>query len=261
MLTNFLLFELSEDHLLMVMHASMVTACMDELAKYAAFFKVELSDASDEYVLFGIAGPNKNQAIATEPETTQSITVADIRSPIQSNRQLIIVTAQQAQSLWKQLISTYTATGTEYWQLLDILSGLGWVQAETADMFIPQMLNLQAIEGISFKKGCYTGQEVVARMKYLGKLKRRMYLATSPVSDDTPAPGTPCYIPGKEQSIGNVVTAVNGSSQYLLLVLTDEAAQAKELMIGTKGTDDTEHPSTNKTINFEPLPYSLEEID
>ncbi|MEZ5483003.1 MAG: tRNA-modifying protein YgfZ [Porticoccaceae bacterium] len=61
------------------------------------------------------------------------------------------------------------------WQLQMIQLGLGQVVEATFEMFIPQMLNLQAAGAISFKKGCYTGQEVVARMKYLGKLKRRMY--------------------------------------------------------------------------------------
>ncbi|HBT58772.1 MAG TPA: folate-binding protein YgfZ, partial [Pseudomonas sp.] len=61
------------------------------------------------------------------------------------------------------------------WQLQRIRSGVGQVSDETREHFIPQMLNLQQLGGVSFRKGCYTGQEIVARMQYLGKLKRRMY--------------------------------------------------------------------------------------
>src|SRR5690606_34278298 len=67
-----------------------------------------------------------------------------------------------------------------HWELQEILAGVGEVVSATREEFIPQMLNLQSLGGISFKKGCYTGQEIVARMQYLGTLKKRMYLAQSP---------------------------------------------------------------------------------
>jgi folate-binding protein YgfZ len=121
---------------------------------------------------------------------------------------------------------------------------------ETSDVFIPQMLNLQALEAISFKKGCYTGQEVVARMKYLGKLKRKMYRATIR-GGELPIPGTACYLPGQEQSIGNVVKAVHADkeSYELLLVITDAAAQANQLIFG--------HGDI-QSIQYQPLPYDAD---
>ncbi len=77
------------------------------------------------------------------------------------------------------------------WLLGQVRAGIGQVFGATRELFIPQMINLQAVGGVSFKKGCYTGQEIVARMQYLGRLKRRLYrLALD--ADEVPAPAPGC---------------------------------------------------------------------
>lgn len=244
-LTNFYLLSPGDDKLCLVMDRALVTPSIEELAKYAAFFKVELTDASTQLVVMGLSGPN--------PDCPPDVCCY----PIAGNRHLIIAAENQAPSLWDQLSTTHTATGTEYWRLLDINSGLGLLQAATAGMFIPQMLNFQAIEGISFTKGCYTGQEVIARMKYLGKLKRRMYLVSIAATHRQPNPGDPCYLPGQKQSVGNVVTTASADHDnlHLLLVLTDEAAQTEQLVIG-----DIENTSDSAlyTLTILPLPYAID---
>ena len=141
--------------------------------------------------------------------------------------------------------------GTELWQLQDIHAGLGLLEKETSALFVPQMLNMQAIGGVSFKKGCYTGQEVVARMKYLGKLKRRMYRLSTHTMP-LPAPGTPCYLAHQEQSIGSIVQASNVDDNHveLLAVLTKEASTSDSLIIG----DGQPHRITKQQ-----LPYNIEQ--
>jgi tRNA-modifying protein YgfZ len=240
-LTSFLLHELNEQQLLMIMDHSLVELTIQELSKYAAFFKVELNDASEQYSLMGLSG---------ELSASHEQTIAAISNyQLGDGRRLLIASSDQAQNLWLQLSQDLTPVGTEFWVLQDIRAGLGTLQTETSGMFIPQMLNLQAIDGISFKKGCYTGQEVVARMKYLGKLKRRMYRVTMN-SSELPAPGTACHLPEQKQSIGNVVIAAkaNEYSQELLLVLTEAAAQSETLIIGQ---------NNHQTIIQQPLPYEI----
>ncbi|MNR25142.1 tRNA-modifying protein YgfZ [compost metagenome] len=102
----------------------------------------------------------------------------------------------------------------------------------TRELFIPQMLNLQAIGGVSFKKGCYTGQEIVARMQYLGKLKRRLYRVQLDASK-LPEPGTQLFSPSHNSAIGEVVMAANAENHIeLLAVLQAEAAEGGDIHVG-----------------------------
>jgi folate-binding Fe-S cluster repair protein YgfZ len=95
------------------------------------------------------------------------------------------------------------------------------------------MINLQAVDGVSFKKGCYTGQEIVARMQYLGKLKRRQYrLALD--QQAIPAPGAEIFSPTHGSSVGEVVIAAsNGTGCELLAVLSAEAVEDDNLHLGS----------------------------
>ncbi len=243
MLTNFILCQLDENQLVMLMNRSLVQPSVGELSKFAAFFKTELVNNTDQYQCIGVSGPNA--------ETLASSVSATHKHSYSDGRQLLVVPTETAQAAWEQLASAATPTGTELWLLEDIRAGLGLLQAETSTMFIPQMLNLQAIGGISFKKGCYTGQEVVARMKYLGKLKRRMYRLTTKTMA-LPTPGTPCYLADQKQSIGNIVQAANadGGHMEILVVLTDEASSSDTLIIGE---------GQPKAVEKQSMPYELDQ--
>ena len=102
--------------------------------------------------------------------------------------------AERAASLRQQLAAQLPEGELNQWLLGQVRAGLGQVMPETRELFIPQMLNLQAVGGVSFKKGCYTGQEIVARMQYLGKLKRRLYRLALP-GDTLPVPALRCSLP------------------------------------------------------------------
>lgn len=119
----------------------------------------------------------------------------------------------------------------------------------TRELFIPQMLNLQAVGGVSFKKGCYTGQEIVARMQYLGKLKRRLYRLQL-AAGELPEPGTPLFSPTHGSAIGEVVLAARaGQNIELLAVLQAEAAESGDIHLGA-----LEGPS----LQLLDLPYELD---
>ena len=119
------------------------------------------------------------------------------------------------------------------WLLGQIRAGIGQVMGPTRELFIPQMINLQAVDGVSFKKGCYTGQEIVARMQYLGKLKRRQYrLALD--QQAIPAPGAEIFSPTHGSSVGEVVIAAGtGTGCELLAVLSAEAVEDGNLHLGS----------------------------
>lgn len=235
-LVNFQLHEIDDQKLLVVMHHSLVISMKDELSKYAAFFKVQLVDVSDAYIFFGIAS---NYAITKDKAPFSCSTFH-----YNDGRILAVCTLEQAESQWLELKGSSSPIGTDSWRLLDIQSGLALLQEETSGIFIPQMLNLDYLNAISFKKGCYTGQEIVARMKYLGTLKRRMYRVA--ITDAASlCTGMPCCFPGTEQSVGSVISAAYaGNDTYqLLLVLTDDAANKTQLTIGSGNIKEIEYLS------------------
>lgn len=240
MLADFYLYRVSEHRYVLQLHRSLVAQTLEHLKKYAVFFKATLSDATEQYSLLGLWNCLKNFK-------NNDLQHSALRN-LDDGRQILLIDAVTTEISWQTLSNQATPVGTEFWQLLDIQAGLGHIQSDTTDLFIPQMLNLQSVDAISFKKGCYTGQEVVARMKYLGKLKRHMYWITIPHRDSLPGPGAPCYLADSAQSIGNVVTAVrNGENDELLVVLTDEAISSAHLVID----------GVRSEITKNDLPYSI----
>lgn len=137
--------------------------------------------------------------------------------------------------LWRTLATRCRPVGAGGWQLIDILGGLPVVTAATQDHFVAQMLNLDVLGGISFNKGCYTGQEVVARLHYLGQLKRRMFLLYANEVDQAAA-GTPIHLAaGDTQAVGEIVSVQPHPQRgyALLAVLQLAQAQSVGLRIGS----------------------------
>ncbi|MEO8937049.1 MAG: folate-binding protein [Burkholderiaceae bacterium] len=142
------------------------------------------------------------------------------------------------------------AVDSGFWRWLDVRAGLPWIVAATQDRFVPQMLNLEALGGVDFKKGCFPGQEVVARSQYLGKLKRRTALASAPAIDVVPAPGSDVWRPGDGEPCGLVVNAERGPDGGIAMLI--------ELPLASFGAADLHAGSTDgPPLTTEALPYVL----
>ena len=129
---------------------------------------------------------------------------------LDSARVLIVVEHERGHALTEALTAKLPPLSTDLWDWTNIRAGIPYITPATQDQFVPQMANLDLINGVSFTKGCYPGQEIVARMHYLGKLKQRMYLAAVP-DDELPQPGDKLYSPDTgEQATGMIVNAVRG---------------------------------------------------
>ena len=141
--------------------------------------------------------------------------------------------AEQASAVSATLAASLPEGSLNDWLLGQVRAGIGQVMGPTRELFIPQMINLQAVDGVSFKKGCYTGQEIVARMQYLGKLKRRQYrLALD--QQAIPAPGAEIFSPTHGSSVGEVVIAAStGEGCELLAVLSADAVNDDNLHLGS----------------------------
>ena len=212
-ITTFLLIK-TGDTFLMVLPEELLESVKKRLQMYILRSDVTLTDSSDQLCLIGLCYP----ATQTEPlfATTQNDLISVNLSATQ-NRQLVIAETDKAIALWSDRLGNqgFQPENSDQWRYLDILAGMPWLTTETSEEFIPQMLNLDILGGISFNKGCYTGQEIVARTHYLGKTKRAMFLAEC----DTPSTPLPNSIiiddgTGTEHAVGSVLLAQRSHAEH-----------------------------------------------
>lgn len=228
---------LQGDGILLAMATELLEPQLADLKKYAVFSKSKLTDESAAWVRFGLNdGDNALRSLGLDlPAQTDSLVRANelIAIRVSTGRAELWVPAEHAGNVRSQLASQLAEADLNGWLLGQIRAGIGQVMPQTRELFIPQMLNLQAVGGVSFKKGCYTGQEIVARMQYLGKLKRRLY-RLSLSADALPEPGTPLFAPSHTSAIGEVVIAARSENTIeLLAVLQAEAAESGDVHLGS----------------------------
>lgn len=241
------------DGVLMAMASGLLEPQLADLKKYAVFSKSRLTDESAAWVRFGLENADSTLAALglDLPSDTDSVARHEslIAVRVSPGRAELWAPADQTDSLTARLTAQLTESNLDQWLLGQIRAGIGQVMPATRELFIPQMLNLQAVGGVSFKKGCYTGQEIVARMQYLGKLKRRLYRLELDASE-LPEPGTALFTAGHGSSIGEVVIAAHAQSNIeLLAVVQAETAQGGSLHLGSQ-----EGPS----LQWLDLPYELD---
>jgi len=258
MLAAFRIFQRGDTFYLRLPRA-ILEPTLKRLRMYVLRSKVTLEDASDTLVSIGFSGPEAHKRLGEILEKvpgTPNVLVENnglmiIRLPDPLPRFEIHGEADPVIGLWRRLSRQATPVGMDCWSWLDIQAGIPEILPATVEAFVPQMVNLEALDGISFKKGCYPGQEVVARMHYLGKLKRRMYRAH--VSTDTvPSPGDNLYSPTEtDQSVGKVVEAQsnpNGGVDLLAVI-----------QITTADSGDVRLAATEDAVRLEiqDLPYTV----
>lgn len=227
-LANFLLWQKDDDYL-MQLPASLCASIQKRLSLYVLRAKVQLTNATDALIRIGIAGKN---AAALIEEITESRFHSDQHLSVihnekvsvlclSKNRMELITLPENAPVIWEHLIKYARPVGVSCWNWLDIQSGIPVILPETQEAFLPQMINLDAIGGVSFKKGCYPGQEIVARTQYLGKLKRRMFLAHISTTESIKAGDELYSIDMNDQSSGRIVNAAsspNGGFDVLAVI-------------------------------------------
>lgn len=181
-LANFRLLQRDGAYVILV-SADLLETLLKRLRMYVLRSKVELHDLGAELSCCGLAGPHATavleaQGITPPQAERDSVTQAGITVMRVGNERFIaLAEAKTLQKVWLAAQEQgCRAAGFHAWQLLEINAGVPWIGAATSETFTPQMVNYEVIGGVSFNKGCYTGQEVVARTHYLGKAKRRMHL-------------------------------------------------------------------------------------
>ena len=179
MLASFVVCRSGAD-LLLACHASVLPATLKRLSMFVLRAKVKLSDASQELALLGLVGPSAHRWLgASAPAQTWDARAMDEATVIALPKGSGDPEAM-ARWLWigpaagvDRVLSDLPALDLAHWQWLEVRSAVVPIVAATVEQFVPQMINYELVGGVNFKKGCYPGQEVVARSQYLGKLKRR----------------------------------------------------------------------------------------
>lgn len=234
-ISTFLILKQQQDWLLLV-PTSLLPALQQRLQKYILRAKVNLIDGRESYCLIGLS-----QLITPPPfelpNTHLSVLAQEdkliLRLGEQEPRYIILADAMTAQQLWLDLIQQgYQPQSSSYWTLLDMYAGIPWLCADTCEEYIPQMLNLEQLGGISFNKGCYTGQEIVARTHYLGQSKRALYTATAHINSAPPKLNSPILDAPEGQQVGKVLAIhVKDHDCTLLIVLATEASCSETLVL------------------------------
>lgn len=203
--------------------------------------KVKLEDAGGDVISIGVAGPNAERVLVEAGLLVPSVLclcaevdrIVVMRRRGTRNRYTLHGPASDLAALWLKLAANARPVGTDAWRLTDILAGFPSLSAETREQHVAQMMNLDKLEGVSFSKGCYPGQEIVARLHYLGNLKRRMYIGTTPATAVTR--GASVYVAGNAAPVGDVLdAALNADGGHAVLVVLQTAqAEAGDLRIDT----------------------------
>jgi folate-binding protein YgfZ len=248
LLATFVAWRVADDTIALACSADLLPATLKRLSMYVLRSKCKLSDASASWPLHGLAGPSAQALLASaEP-------VADWSCASHGAARVIRLPEVNGLSrcLWAgPEVPPLPALDADTWRWLEVRSGVPRVVAATADQFVPQMLNLELLGGVNFKKGCYPGQEVVARSQYRGTLKRRTYLM------DCEAPalaGAEVFHSGDPgQPAGMVVLAASlaGGPHAALVELKIAALQGGTLHAGS---------AEGPRLTAAALPYPLEAL-
>ena len=234
-------------------------AVIQRLRMFVMRADVTLEDVSDNFIAIGVSGEQAGEELAgvtgSVPGAVDAVThAADIsvlRVPgIQPRYEVYISSQDAAQRVWDSLNVRGAPVGESAWRLLEIYAGLPTIFAATSELFVAQMTNLQLLNGVSFKKGCYPGQEIVARMQYLGTLKRRMYRGVID-TEQAISPGDSLFgSDNSEQAIGRIVDAQPhpDGGQVALAVLQIKSAESGDLHLGS---------AEGPVMLLESLPYAF----
>ncbi|QSX32932.1 tRNA-modifying protein YgfZ [Shewanella avicenniae] len=240
------------DTLILLMPTDTLAGDLPEFKKYAVFSKAELTDASAEYRLLGVAGSQaqswlKGKFAAFDAD--QKVSQLENGAILQDGERYIVLLPSAE---FEALVASETLVDSLAWRALEIQAGYPNLPAAHQGQFVPQMCNLQAVGGISFTKGCYMGQETVARMKYRGGNKRALYIlqgqATAVVGVDTQLEIA------VEDGFRPVGAIIEVAQQAELLLLTAVLPNDTEVGAKLRIADDT-----GSELTVMPLPYSLDE--
>lgn len=234
-----------EDALLLLYKKELTDIQLAELKKYAVFSKLTITDVSDAFEVVGIAGSGSDEWVSANASIFSHIEADGAKCKINTNRWLVL----KAKASIADIVLPRQSDAN--WWGLEILDGLPHLNKLSQTEFIPQALNLQALSAISFTKGCYTGQEIVARAKYRGTNNRSLFILKGVANKSADLTSTLERQIGENwRTTGTILDIWQEKDQLLMSVVlpADTTVDSK-----FRFTNDV-----NSSLSIQPLPYSIE---
>ena len=250
MQASFVLIKTAPDTVLLVMPQDLLAQTLKRLSMFVLRAKVKLTDATGQWQLRGLLGQAAQAVLADAPAWH---TVASHGAHGVALYPAVLGDTRLARALWVAPLGTATPTGTEIsadlWAWAEVMSGVTLITQPVFEAFVPQMLNYESVGGVNFKKGCYPGQEVVARSQFRGTLKRRAYRvhADAPLQSGQEV----FHSSDPEQPCGLVVAAApcpTGGFDAIVSMQTSAESTPGQLSASSL---------TGPTLTLRPLPYPL----
>jgi len=238
MLANFVVRRTLADRFEMLFSRSLLETIRKRLGMFLLRSKATIGDASAASVRLGVGGPSAVEAVRAVlgevPKDRQSAEFDGVTMVSLPGQRLVAwVDPERAADIWNRLSGVARPAGFPAWEWLTIRAGVPVITASTSDHYVPQMANWDALGGVSFDKGCYSGQEIVARMHYLGRLKERLVLAH--VDSSPPAAGERLFSDAfGDQACGSIVNAAPAPGEGCdLLAVLQLAARGHGVRVGS----------------------------
>ena len=248
MQASFVVYKRCAEEVLLICRKDLIAQTVKRLSMFVMRAKAKLSDASDEFQLLGLAGDAAlaaSNGATTEPWQRHAAGAADVLT--------LYPAIDQPRAFWLAPKDVAAPTGpalsADLWQVGEVMSGIAWVELATFEAFVPQMLNYESVDGVNFKKGCYPGQEIVARSQFRGTLKRRAFVVQSA---EVMAAGQEVFSSvDATQPCGLVAQAASDGVKHVAVVeLQLSATDNSTLHLGA---------ADGPVLSLLPLPYALRE--
>ena len=260
LLASFLMWK-SGDEIILQLPLELQPTIQKRLQMYVLRDKVKITDAGADKVLLGLGGTAAADALAPWFATIPSEAYAKVDGEHGSlirvadafdvPRYQWVGSAEIIAQAWPLLLTSLKPLANNAWRLTDIDAGIPQITAATQEKFVAQMVNFELIGGVNFKKGCYPGQEVVARTQYLGKVRRRMMAASITLQSGEVAAGTDVYSSDDpSQPYGTIVNAERSSPDQINCLVSIRVPVANGITIHLDS-------ATGAILSFKPLPYTL----
>ena len=252
MQASFVLFKRSPEEVLLVCSRDILTATLKRLSMFVMRAKAKLSDASSEFSLYGVTG-SAIESIAGSAHATWGKVDFEV-----SNLVFLYPAAGQPRALLCAPAGSPpqgNPIDVGLWHWLEVQSGIAMITQPIFEAFVPQMLNYESVGGVNFKKGCYPGQEIVARSQFRGTLKRRAYLVHT---DGAPAVGQEVFhAHDTDQPCGLVAAAAANPGGGFDAIVSMQASVAADTQAHPDEQRLTLGSATGASLTLLPLPYAL----